>query len=187
MFSAILGKRTGHERSETDSQTYHCEKNMEKIVIADLDDPLHAEAIISLLNAYAKDKMGGGQELSDYTKLNLVSELKKRAYAFAVLAFCEESPAGLAICIEGFSSFACKPLLNIHDMVVLPQFRGQQYSHKLLAKAEEVAKQRNCCKLTLEVLEGNTVARNAYRSFGFEGYELDPQMGKALFCQKKLV
>ena len=42
-------------------------------------------------------------------------------------------------------------------------------------------------KLTLEVLEGNSVAQSAYRAFGFEGYELDPQMGKALFWQKKLV
>ena len=160
---------------------------MEKIVTADLDDPLHAEAIIFLLNAYAQDEMGGGQALSEYTKLNLISELKKRPYMLAIIAFFKDEPAGLAICIEGFSSFACMPLLNVHDMVVLPQFRGQKYSHKLLAKAEEVAKERNCCKLTLEVLERNTVARNAYRSFGFEGYELDPKMGKALFWQKKLV
>ncbi|MCZ8014347.1 MAG: GNAT family N-acetyltransferase [Limnobacter sp.] len=160
---------------------------MEKIVIADLNDPFHSEAIVFLLNEYAKDEMGGGQELAEYTKLNLVSELKKRPHVFAIIVFCESEPAGLAICIEGFSSFASMSLLNVHDMVVLPKFRGRKYSQKLLAKAEEVAKERNCCKLTLEVLEGNTVAQNAYRAFGFQGYELDPKMGKALFWQKKFV
>lgn len=176
----------GTECLETINSNNHCENDMEKVVIADLNDPLHAKAIIFLLNAYAKDEMGGGQELSEYTKLNLVSELKKRPYTFAIMAFCENELAGLAICIEGFSSFACMPLLNVHDMVVLPKFRGRKYSQKLLAKAEEVAKERKCCKLTLEVLEGNAIAQNAYRAFGFEGYELNPHVGKALFWQKKL-
>jgi hypothetical protein len=36
------------------------------------------------------------------------------------------------------------------------------------------------------VLEGNTIAMAAYRSLGFEGYQLDPALGKALFWEKKL-
>lgn len=160
---------------------------MENIVLADLENRTHAEAIIFLLNEYANDEMGGGSELSEFVRRNLVSELKKRSHAFAILAFVHDEPAGLAICIEGFSTFACMPLLNIHDIVVASGFRGCGLSQKILGKAEELAKERNCCKLTLEVLEGNQVAQNAYRSFGFDGYELNPKTGKALFWQKKLI
>ncbi|WP_267313813.1 hypothetical protein [Limnobaculum xujianqingii] len=32
----------------------------------------------------------------------------------------------------------------------------------------------------------NEIAKGSYRKFGFSGYELDPQMGKAVFWQKKL-
>ena len=46
---------------------------------------------------------------------------------------------------------------------------------------------KNCCKITLEVLEGNTIAKNAYKKFGFMGYELDPKMGKAMLWEKSLV
>lgn len=159
---------------------------MEDVVIADLTNPRHSDAVVSLLNEYAMDKMGGGSELSDTVKENLVPELKKRPHAFAILAFMQNEPAGLAICIEGFSTFACMPLLNIHDMIVSQKFRGRKLSQKILAKAEELAKERKCCKLTIEVLEGNKIARNAYLSFGFDGYELDPTMGKAMFWQKKL-
>lgn len=42
----------------------------------------------------------------------------------------------------------------------------------LLAAVEDQARQLGCCKLTLEVLEGNAVARSLYRACGFEGYEL---------------
>lgn len=159
---------------------------METIVVADLKKPIHADAVVYLLNEYAKDEMGGGSELPEFVKKNLVPELQKRSQVFAILAFVQNEPAGLAICIEGFSSFACMPLLNVHDMVVVPKFRGRGLSQKLLAKAEELAKERKCCKITLEVLEGNKVAQSAYRNFGFEAYELDPKMGKAMFWQKKL-
>jgi ribosomal protein S18 acetylase RimI-like enzyme len=56
----------------------------------------------------------------------------------------------------------------------------------MLEKVEAVAKDRGCIKLTLEVLDGNQTAKNAYVKFGFAGYELDPVMGKAGFWDKAL-
>ena len=156
------------------------------IVIADLSQSTHAAAIIYLLNEYARDVTGGGAELSAFAKDNLIAELRKRQGVHIVLAFVDGTPAGMAICFEGFSTFACKPLLNIHDIVVAKAYRGRGISKRLLAKAEEIATCLGCCKLTLEVLEGNTVAQAAYKACGFAGYELNPKMGKALFWQKKL-
>ncbi|MFT5906124.1 MAG: ribosomal protein S18 acetylase RimI-like enzyme, partial [Cryomorphaceae bacterium] len=43
------------------------------------------------------------------------------------------------------------------------------------------------CKITLEVLSKNEVAKSAYQKFGFSGYELDPEAGKALFWEKPIV
>jgi GNAT superfamily N-acetyltransferase len=103
-----------------------------------------------------------------------------------VLAFADGQPAGFAISIEGFSTFACKPLLNIHDVFVLPAYRGKGISRLLLAKTEEIAKRLGCCKLTLEVLEQNTPAVRLYETSGYAGYELDPKLGRAVFLQKKL-
>ena len=159
---------------------------MEEILIADLSLPSHASAIVYLLNEYAKDDMGGGAELPEFVKNNLAAELHKRQGAHVVLAFAEGAPAGMAVCFEGFSTFACKPLLNVHDLIVAHAYRGHGLSKRLLAKAEELAIRLGCCKLTLEVLEGNTVAQAAYKACGFAGYELDPKMGKAMFWQKKL-
>jgi ribosomal protein S18 acetylase RimI-like enzyme len=154
--------------------------------IADLSSPRHAQAIIELLNLYAMDHMGGGEELPAHVKDNLVTELHKRPGVHVILAFADDTPAGLAICMEGFSTFACKPLLNIHDFAVAPAFRRRGIARAMLAKAEEVARELGCCKLTLEVLEGNKTAQALYASCGYAGYSLDPAMGKALFWQKKL-
>lgn len=156
------------------------------IVQANLTNPQHAQAVLHLLNAYALDPMGGGEPLSGFVQDNLVAELQKRPNVLAILVMVGDEPAGLAVCVEGFSTFACKPLLNVHDMVVLPQFRGRKLSHHILAKAQELAVQRGCCKLTLEVLQGNTLAQHAYRAFGFEPYQLNPEMGHAHFWQKTL-
>jgi ribosomal protein S18 acetylase RimI-like enzyme len=157
------------------------------IIRADLSVPRHARAVISLMDEYARDPMGGGNGLSEYAKSNLVSELAKRQTARVILAFVEDLPAGLVICLEGFSTFACQPLLNIHDAIVSLPYRGRGLSKLMLQAAEQMAIELGCCKLTLEVLEHNYLAQTAYRSFGFNGYELNPEMGKALFWEKKLV
>jgi GNAT superfamily N-acetyltransferase len=157
-----------------------------EIIKADLSNHDHAEAVIQLMSEYALDAMGGGQDLSKFVKQNLVEELSKRSSAHVIIAFVNHIPAGLAICLEGFSTFACKPLLNIHDLIVSFAYRGQGLSKLMLQMVETIALDLGCCKLTLEVLDGNHAAKAAYKSFGFSGYELNPQMGHALFWEKKL-
>jgi ribosomal protein S18 acetylase RimI-like enzyme len=150
----------------------------------DYTNPKQARDLVYLLNSYAKDPMGGAEGLSDYAKANLVSELSKRPNAFTVIAYVDNKPAGLINCFFGFSTFKCKPLVYIHDVVVLSEFRGQKISLKMLQYVEAHAKENDCCKMTLEVLEGNEVAKNAYLKFGFKSYELDPKLGNALFWEK---
>jgi GNAT superfamily N-acetyltransferase len=162
------------------------EKNMIEIIEADLAVAGQADAFISLLDAYARDQSGGGEPLSAFAKANLAAELHKRAAMHVILAFVDRVPAGLLVCIEGFSTFACKPLLNIHDVMVLAEYRGKGLFRLMLQKTEEIASAAGCCKITLEVLEGNHIAQAVYRAAGFAGYELDPTMGKAMFWQKKL-
>lgn len=159
---------------------------MIEIVEADLNLQTHGDATIKLMEAYALDPMGGGKGLSDYVKANLTREISQRKSIHVILAFVDRTPAGLVIAIEGFSTFACKPLLNIHDLIVAKSYRRRGLAKLLLEKTEEIALNLGCCKLTLEVLEGNHIAQSVYKNFGFDRYELNPAMGKALFWQKKL-
>ena len=53
---------------------------MINIQIADFSNPAHASAVVYLLNEYAKDPMGGGEELSDFAKTNLVNKTAQAAY-----------------------------------------------------------------------------------------------------------
>lgn len=153
---------------------------------ADLSNPGHANALISLLDTYAHDPAGGGRGLNEFAKKHLASTLQARSDNHVIFAFVEDIPVGLTVCFDGFSTFACKPLLNIHDVVVLPAYRGKGIAREMFRHVEKIAKNKGCCKLTLEVLEGNKIAMTAYSNFGFKGYELDPKMGKALFWQKEL-
>ena len=159
---------------------------MIQIVRADYADPVHAAAVVSLLDAYARDAAGGGMPLTKSVKANLVGELAARKQIFSVLAFDGESPVGLVNCIEGFSTFACRPLVNIHDLAVLPSHRGQRIGEQMLALCETIARGRGACKLTLEVLQGNRSAIALYERVGFAAYQLDPALGQARFLQKWL-
>ncbi|WP_263263150.1 GNAT family N-acetyltransferase [Pseudomonas sp. RIT-PI-S] len=156
------------------------------VIQADYNNPVHAKALCDLLDHYARDAMGGGEALPHDTLTRLAGELAKRSDAYSVLAFAGDAPIGLVNCFEGFSTFACRPLVNVHDVVVLDGYRGQGIAQQMLTAAEAIARDRGCCKMTLEVLEGNHGAQAAYRKLGYEGFELDPAMGKAMFWQKAL-
>lgn len=156
------------------------------IIRADYSNPKHEKAIPYLLNEYAKDPQGGGESLSNNTLHSLVGELAKRPFAFSVLAFVDKEPAGLVNCFEGFSTFACKPLINIHDVCVLKAFRGMGLSIRMLELVTQIATERGCCKLTLEVLSNNSIAKSAYQKVGFSAYELAKESGSAEFWQKIL-
>lgn len=157
-----------------------------EIIQIDYNNPQHAKHMIELLDCYATDPMGGGVALSDFTAQNLVPELAKRDDAFSLIAYVDGQPAGLMNCFEGFSTFACKPLINIHDVVVASEYRRMGISRKLFDHAEQIAKDKGCCKLTLEVLEGNAIAQSAYENFGFNQYKLDDKNGAAMFWEMKL-
>ena len=156
------------------------------VLQASYTNAVHADAIGLLLNSYAEDPMGGGHSLPADLLQQLPAELAKRPHAFSVLAFVGGEPAGLVNCFEGFSTFACRPLVNVHDVMVKEQFRGLGLSQKMLQKVEEIARQRGCCKITLEVLEGNALAQSAYRKFGFDDSVFDPAHGRMLFWHKPL-
>ena len=160
-----------------------------RICRADYGSKSHAFALVMLLDAYARDPMGGGEALSDFARTHLVRSLAERPQAFSVLAFMgaeDDTPVGLVNCIEGFSTFACRALVNIHDVVVLPAFRGQRIAQQMLALVDCIARERGACKLTLEVLSGNVGAMQVYRRVGFANYQLDPAAGHAQFLQKWL-
>ncbi len=152
----------------------------------DYEDEQHEKDLVNLLDDYARDPMGGGEPLTQDVKSKLAHALANRGNALSVIAYVDGHPAGLANCFEEFSTFKCKPIMNIHDLVVSPDFRGKGIAKQILQKVEQIASNRGCCKLTLEVLEGNEIAKNAYFKFGFEGYQLDPKYGQALFLEKPL-
>ncbi|WP_426357181.1 GNAT family N-acetyltransferase [Pseudocolwellia sp. HL-MZ19] len=157
-----------------------------EVIQADYQNEQHTTDLLFLLNDYAMDAMGGGEPLSEYTQQHLIESLKQQSNVFTVLAYVDGKPAGIANCVIGFSTFAAKPLVNFHDVSVVKAFRRQGITNLLFDKVEQIAKDMGCCKLTLEVLQGNAVAKAAYAKEGFAGYELDPKMGQAVFWQKKL-
>ena len=131
----------------------------------------------------------GAEELTSFVKENLVSELRKLPYCHVFFAKIKESgaPIAMGLCFQGFSSFACKPLLNIHDLIVVGAFRGKHVGRTFLNYISEYAKiELDCCKVTLEVIEGNHIAQKTYTTAGFGPYTLSETTGRAMFWCRNL-
>ena len=152
----------------------------------DFADPEQALVFVGLLDMYARDPMGGGQGLANDVKQRLPQDLASWPGGVHLVAWFADEAVGVLNAFMGYSTFRAKPLMNVHDIAVRPDYRGRGIGQAMLGELELIARQRDCCKLTLEVLSGNTNARKAYEHFGFEDYCLDPQMGAACFMQKWL-
>lgn len=195
---------------------------------ADLADAADAAAVLRLLDAYARDPLGQGRPLSRAARACLIPALRQVPNALILLAVVDlaawaavadpptacpvqappGAPAlavGVAVCFAGFSTFQTRGLLNLHDLALLPAWRGRGIGRRLLAAVEAIARGRGYCKVTLEVRADNLPARALYASAGFgvtAPVDVGPAGGAAtlasmsspvaapvggyLFCEKRL-
>lgn len=153
---------------------------------ANLDNKIHQNAVINLLNQYALDLVGYNKGLSDSAVNELILGLKKMPTSLIFLAQAENDFVGMAICFLGFSTFYARPLINIHDFTVKKDFRNKGIGTALIRAVETKAKELNCCKLTLEVQEINVLAMNLYQKTGFIKSMQNESNDKVLFLFKNL-
>jgi len=157
-----------------------------RIVEANLSLRADQEAVLAMVDAYSRDATGDGKSLDPDVRTQLIPGLRRHPTTLIFLAFDGDQPIGAAVCFIGFSTFAAKPLINIHDFVVLPTSRGKGIGRQLLEAVETKAKQLGCCKLTLEVMDKNHQAVRMYQAAGFERYALQEEAGAAIFMSKPL-
>jgi ribosomal protein S18 acetylase RimI-like enzyme len=137
------------------------------VTAVDFSDPQLVDDYLDLLDAYARDPMGGGVGLTDAVRTRLPIDLASNPAAHVLLARDASGAVGMATCFVGYSTFRALPLLNIHDIAVLPRARGRGVAKALFAAISALADRLNCCKLTLEVRTDTTVARQLYQRQGF--------------------
>ena len=157
-----------------------------EIVEADLTREDHQAEVLAMIDAYARDPMGNGAPLPEAVKGELIPRLRKHPTTLIMLAFAGGRAVGIAVCFLGFSTFKARPLVNIHDLAVLPGLRGGGVGRRLLAAVEAKARALGCCKVTLEVLENNHRAMRVYRAAGFDQATYTDEAGGALFFAKML-
>jgi ribosomal protein S18 acetylase RimI-like enzyme len=141
-----------------------------RIEAADLEDAAHASALVEIIDSYAGEAGGRNAPLTPEACAAVAKGLVEHPPAFVLLAFAGSRPVGAAVCLWGFSTFAGRPLVNVHDLAVLPEHRGRGIGRRLLAEVERRARARGCCKITLEVHDTNEGAKRLYREVGFEGW-----------------
>ena len=90
------------------------------IKIVDYLDPSDRQALIELLDMYARDPMGGGEPLAADTRLRLCDDLSRVAGAISWLAFKDGKPVGLLNALPGYSTFKARPQCRERSSAVVP-------------------------------------------------------------------
>ena len=150
----------------------------------DLDNKSDLAALLTLMQEYASGDTGGGEALPDDVIQRLAVSLKSCPTYIGLIAWEDDEPAGLLNAFWSISTFKAKRLINIHDIAVAGSHQRKGIGRRMIRELNNIAKEMDCCKITLEVLDGNHGAIALYRLMGFESYQLDPSLGSAQFMQK---
>lgn len=156
------------------------------VLEADLGQPERARDFLAVMDDFACDPMSGGTPLAPDVRSRLVPALHARDDVTVLLAYVGSRVVGLATCIEGFSTFAARPLWNLHDMAVLSPYRGRGIGTRLLEEIERRARARGYCKITLEVIATNARAQAVYLGAGFDGGAPHSERPATLFWEKRI-
>src|SRR5262245_19925082 len=161
---------------------------MESITIVEGDrgDPQHQDANIHLVDGYSRAPMGGGKALPEEVHMGLIPGLQRHPTTLVFLAWHSTTPVGIAICFIGFSTFLARPLINIHDVAVLPTYRSQGVGRRLLEQVAAKGKALGCCKLTLEVRADNYPAQRLYEAVGSDNAASYGGAVQVWFLEKRL-
>jgi len=138
-----------------------------EVRLCDFNDEDDFKAVGELMNGYIADPMGGGTLLDASKRTLLAQALQARPTTVVLLACDGDIRCGLLVAFENFSTFAVTPMLNIHDVFVKPEYRGRSIGRLMFGRLEEIARERGCSRLTLEVRDDNVPAQSLYRSIGF--------------------
>ena len=91
-----------------------------------------------------------------------------------------------ALARVGISDFAQDALGDV-VYVELPEVGLEVSANSAFAEIESTKSVSDViAPVSGEVLEGNKAAQRSYRGLGFEGYQLVPEMGRAMFWEKPL-
>jgi len=147
----------------------------------DLNKEEHRQQLIRLLDTYMQDEMGGGGSMTEMLAPQILDGLINYPGYLGFFVLIDDQFAALANCNRNFSTFKAKPLINIHDLIVHPDFRGKGAGKFLLNGITSYAEKNGCCRINLEVRNDNMIAQHLYKKCGFA--ECHPPM---FFWEKNL-
>lgn len=150
------------------------------IRLANLDEPGDQASIVELLDHYAEHPMGQGKPLADEILLQLIQALQSHPTTRVFLATDQDRAVGMATSFIGFSTFKARQLINVHDLIVHSECRGQGVGKMLLKAVADYARQNEFCAVTLEVKADNP-ARHLYEQVGFIGLSIPADEETMLF------
>ena len=90
----------------------------------------------------------------------------RRRYFETLICTQAERPVGFALYYFTYSTFACRPILFIEDIFVLPDRRGQGAGKALMSALARIAIRKGCGQMAWNVLHWNSPAINFYRRLG---------------------
>ena len=137
-----------------------------------IDDEEFVAWLPLLRDDYARDLIRDYGMSADEARTQAVAEIDgHRSPAHSVFVIeVQRKPVGHLWLVERRDGYG--PTMVVYDIDVDEPYRGHGYGRAAMVFAEEEARRRGLTRIALHVGARNEVARNLYRSLGFEENEV---------------
>lgn len=122
-------------------------------------------AMLILIRGLAKYERLLGEYRPDAKRLRRHG-FGRRRYFETLICTQAGHPIGFALYYFVYSTFACRPILFIEDLFVLPDQRGKGAGMALMSALARIAIRKECSQMAWNVLHWNTPAIKFYRRLG---------------------
>lgn len=142
-----------------------------RFFFCDYTNDTHCKRLVELIGQYRNDPMGESNQVTGVKAADLIAGLAHHPSSFVLFIEYSDKMIGLATCFINFSTFRAKSYINVHDIFIEKQYRGNGFGKALMEEIIALARLRNYCKVNLEVREDNLSAKTLYQSLGFHDPE----------------
>ena len=155
-----------------------------EIAELNLAEPDGVNKFTQLLDAYCCTLNGGGVALSDEVRNRLFNVMPQYGNAIAFLSHHQNKPTGVVFGFYNLYVFSAQPYANVQFIFVLPEFQRRGIAKKLMLAFEARTRELGCCKVTLEVREGNEQAKALYSALEYRRGTFGPHNDALEFWER---
>ena len=136
--------------------------------ICDFANPMHCARLCEMVDCNITESSGDNKPLTNDQKLVLLDGLESLPSSIVIFAVDNKEIIGYATAFINFSSLTASAVMNISELYIEQNYRNKGWAVKMIEKLIDMAKYKDCNRISIEINKNDAEVQHIYSGFGFK-------------------